>query len=617
MKPCVSGLAGPASTDTRRPPSTVTSSEQVSGQSSGHAVSSRAVASMQGSSSQGVIRPGTRLRTDLVSSLALVAEVIPRAVTGDVRLVQRIAAGDETALTRIYDQFAPTVFGVARRVLGDPAAAEDVVQEVFVSLWERPAAFDSGRGTLAAWLGMLAHRRAVDRVRREEASRRRADAMASQPPVAPPDLDEAVSTLWIGERVRSAVQELPEEQRACVQPRVLRGEDVHRGRGDPRHPRGHGEVADAPRAPQAGGHPERGRHLVMAVNEELEQKLAALALDALEADERDDVESRLGSDPAAAAEAARLQEAAAWLGSLAAATPASDLRNRVLDAAQERRAAGAGVDPDPAASIDPVEIFRRGVAASIAEIERLASRGLDRSALEAGVGRSRDGRAPARRRALPRRRPRTRRGDPGPPARRARGVHPAVDRCGAHVDPERVDPRVRRRLHGAGRARRHARRRNAHGPDAVLRVRRAAIDRTRRRELRALGPRRRHPPCCRARPARAVRRRALAHVPAGRRHPAVHDGLRRHAAPRLARRGLSSPALAAAPTSSRPAPTRHRRARRTRSSWSTHSASAGSRVVTSTWTTSTSRSRATRRWPATCSPARGCSRADPNLVTLS
>lgn len=110
----------------------------------------------------------------------------------------------------------------------------------------------------------------------------------------------------------------------------------------------------------------------MAVNEELEQKLAALALDALEADERDDVESRLGSDPAAAAEAARLQEAAAWLGSLAAATPAVDLRPRVLDAAQERRAAGVGVDPDPAAAIDPVDIFRRGITASIAEIEALS-----------------------------------------------------------------------------------------------------------------------------------------------------------------------------------------------------------------------------------------------------
>jgi RNA polymerase sigma-70 factor (ECF subfamily) len=141
---------------------------------------------------------------------------MPLAGTRDVRLVQRIAAGDEIALTRIYDQFAPTVFGVARRVLGDTAAAEDVVQEVFVSVWERPHAFDAARGTLAGWLGMLAHRRAVDRVRREEASRRRADAAAFQPPVAPPDLDDAVSSLWIGERVRAAVQDLPEEQRACV-----------------------------------------------------------------------------------------------------------------------------------------------------------------------------------------------------------------------------------------------------------------------------------------------------------------------------------------------------------------------------------------------------------------
>jgi len=163
-----------------------------------------------------VIRPDTELRNAGVSSLAFVADVHPTSVTKDVRLVQRIAAGDETALTHVYDQFAPTVFGVARRVLGDATAAEDVVQEVFVSLWERPHAFDGARGTLAAWLGMLAHRRAVDRVRREEASRRRADAMAAQPPSAPPDIDEAVSSLWVGERVRAAVQGLPEEQRACV-----------------------------------------------------------------------------------------------------------------------------------------------------------------------------------------------------------------------------------------------------------------------------------------------------------------------------------------------------------------------------------------------------------------
>ncbi len=109
----------------------------------------------------------------------------------------------------------------------------------------------------------------------------------------------------------------------------------------------------------------------MAMNEELEHELAALALDALDGDERAEVESRLGDDPAAAAEAARLQEAAAWLGSLAAATPATDLRGRVLDAAQSRRAAGFGVDPDPTAVVDPVEMFRRGIAASVEEIERL------------------------------------------------------------------------------------------------------------------------------------------------------------------------------------------------------------------------------------------------------
>ena len=109
----------------------------------------------------------------------------------------------------------------------------------------------------------------------------------------------------------------------------------------------------------------------MALNEDFEHELAALALDALDADERAAVESRLRSDPAAAAEADRLREAASLLGSLAAATPASDLRSRVLDAAEDRRPAGIGVDPDPATAIDPVEVFRRGIEASIAEIERL------------------------------------------------------------------------------------------------------------------------------------------------------------------------------------------------------------------------------------------------------
>ena len=395
------------------------------------------------------------------------------------------------------------------------------------------------------------------------------------------------------------------------QPRVLRGQDVHRGRGDPGHPRGHGEVSDAPRAAQAGGHPERGRHLVMAAERRARAEAGGpRARRTRHAEERDDVESRLGSDPAAAAEAARLQEAAAWLGSLAAATPAVDLRHRVLDAAQERRAAGVGVDPDPTAAIDPVDIFRRGITASIAEIEALSPSDWSAPLLKRewnvremvghllGAARYLDG-ALGRDEAI----------RDLPLAEHVAFTQPWIDaeRTSSPSDSTRAFAEAFTALAEHAQA---LDSRSAHDDDAVLRLRGAAIDRARRRELRALGPRRRHPPCRRARAARAVRRRAVAHVPAGRRHPPVHDGLRRHptsrphgsACPDRRRRrhlrGLDRPRHAAARPGRCP-----RRGRRPR-------ASAGSRGVTSTWTSSTSTSRATRRSLATCSPARGCSRAD-------
>src|SRR6516162_2062364 len=81
----------------------------------------------------------------------------------DVR--DRVLAGDDTALQQVYDQYASFVYGIAVRVIGDPRAAEDVSQDVFVGFWERPAAFDPARGSLRTWLGTLTHRRAVDHVR--------------------------------------------------------------------------------------------------------------------------------------------------------------------------------------------------------------------------------------------------------------------------------------------------------------------------------------------------------------------------------------------------------------------------------------------------------------------
>lgn len=128
----------------------------------------------------------------------------------------RLIAGEEGALNEIYDQFSSFVYGLALRVIGDARAAEDVSQDVFVTVWERPAAFEPDRGSLRTWLGTLAHRRAVDHVRREEARRRRAIKDAARP-VSTPDVEEMALALVTAERVRSALDTLPDEQRRAIQ----------------------------------------------------------------------------------------------------------------------------------------------------------------------------------------------------------------------------------------------------------------------------------------------------------------------------------------------------------------------------------------------------------------
>jgi RNA polymerase sigma factor (sigma-70 family) len=132
----------------------------------------------------------------------------------DVR--ERVVAGDGTALAEVYEQYASFVYGLATRVIGDRRAAEDVSQEVFVAFWERPAAFDPARGSLRTWLGTLAHRRAVDHVRREEARRRRAEREASRAVIAP-DVEEVATALLTAERVRAALELLPPDQRRAIQ----------------------------------------------------------------------------------------------------------------------------------------------------------------------------------------------------------------------------------------------------------------------------------------------------------------------------------------------------------------------------------------------------------------
>jgi RNA polymerase sigma-70 factor (ECF subfamily) len=141
----------------------------------------------------------------------------------EVRLVARIAAGDDRALARLYDQYAPLVYGVALQLVGDEASARDVCQEVFVGLWQRPDRYDPARASLRTWLAVVARRRAIDVLRQRGRRQRREERVAAEVAVAPPDIEEAAAAMVDGERVRVALAELPPEQRVVIELAFLQG----------------------------------------------------------------------------------------------------------------------------------------------------------------------------------------------------------------------------------------------------------------------------------------------------------------------------------------------------------------------------------------------------------
>jgi len=136
----------------------------------------------------------------------------------DLRLLERLAASDLKAAGELYDRYASVVLGLARRILRNDEDAEDVVQEVFSQAWRTAARFDAGRGSVAAWLIMIARSRAIDRLRSragrpEHASDHDPDLMPSQMP-GPSD------QLLRNERadhVREALFALPGPQRTALE----------------------------------------------------------------------------------------------------------------------------------------------------------------------------------------------------------------------------------------------------------------------------------------------------------------------------------------------------------------------------------------------------------------
>ncbi len=130
--------------------------------------------------------------------------------------IAKVAAGDQAAFAALYDHVSPSVFGVVRRVLRDPAQAEEVTQEVFVEIWRLAARFDPQRGSVRTWATTIAHRRAVDRVRSEQAHRDRQLRTTLDTSVDPAPDDLALEN---EERVRAraALDELSEVQREALE----------------------------------------------------------------------------------------------------------------------------------------------------------------------------------------------------------------------------------------------------------------------------------------------------------------------------------------------------------------------------------------------------------------
>ena len=142
---------------------------------------------------------------------------VPAVEPNDATLALRLAAGDEEALADAWDRYGPVVYGHARRLTRDASSAEDVTQEVFVTLWQHPERFDPQRGTLRAYLGIHAHRRAIDALRRDvrrTAREQRHHRLHPDNGCGPSDLSDAAS---LADTVRDAIDRLPAEQRQAVE----------------------------------------------------------------------------------------------------------------------------------------------------------------------------------------------------------------------------------------------------------------------------------------------------------------------------------------------------------------------------------------------------------------
>lgn len=157
-------------------------------------------------------------------TLALPDPIDAAQARQDLDLLQRTAKGDRAAFAGLYDRFSRPLFATALRILGDSREAEDVVHDVFLTLWQRSVEFSEDRGTPFSWAVTMTRNRAIDRVRQR---RRRAEILADTPPAdlgyesagssTGSDSAEALQARERAGAVRQALSSLPHDQQRAVE----------------------------------------------------------------------------------------------------------------------------------------------------------------------------------------------------------------------------------------------------------------------------------------------------------------------------------------------------------------------------------------------------------------
>ncbi len=137
----------------------------------------------------------------------------PPSGVEDASLLSLVQRGDENAMASLFDRYSKVVYSVALRVLRDPSAAEDVLQEIFMQIWRNPDSFIATRGSLGGWLAVVSRNRSIDALRR----RRPTESVEDVPLASPYNLAEDAERNIMTERAREVIVLLPAEQRKTLE----------------------------------------------------------------------------------------------------------------------------------------------------------------------------------------------------------------------------------------------------------------------------------------------------------------------------------------------------------------------------------------------------------------